>query len=413
MFKKPIMVALTCSVLEWYDFALYGHLTFIMGKLFFPSNQQSQMIAAFSLIGVSYLARPIGGVIFGIIGDKLGRSKTINLSILLMYIPTACIGLLPTYQQSGIIAPILLSLIRLMQGLSMGGMNGVFIYIIEHADNDKKKFYGSLSFLTTCIGIALGSLIIAAISNILSAKDFENWGWRIPFLLSIFIGCYGYFMRKYLSETQVYLNEKPNLNPLKEVLYKHKIKVIRALGINLSMAVPFFILMIFINNFMQNQLHFSHRLALSINFINIAIISLTIFIISSFANKINNNKIMLLICLIMMVFIKPIMFNINNSNIIISALNQFIFAILIGVYSSLIYNYLIEIFPVAIRYTGLGLAMNLGACIFGSFVPLIGSWVLKYYGADHAINFLVYYIMCCNLISIICLIKRDKKLFKF
>jgi MHS family proline/betaine transporter-like MFS transporter len=413
MNKKPIFTSLICSTFEWYDYALYGQFSYLMGKLFFPSsNPQLQMISAFCVFCAGYLTRPIGGVIFGLIGDKYGRSKALSISIFLMAIPTTCIGLLPTYADAGIIAPIILTFIRMLQGISMGGMNGAFIFVIEHAPNNKKGLYSSLAFMTSCIGIAIGSAIAAGMSNLLPPEQFELYGWRIAFFLSFFMGIFAYLMKGNLIEAEIYLKakiEKTNIDPIKEITKNYKLKIIQAMGINITMVIPYIVLLIFINSFMISSLHFTAKTALSINFINIFIITIVIPISGYLSDKFGNNKVMLVSSIMIMLLIYPISSGINSIHPNISALYQFALAALIGMYSGPLYSLLIELFPVMIRYTSLGLAMNFSATVFGSTLPLLASYILKNNGINSTINFISCYIMICSLISTICLIFTSRK----
>jgi len=405
--KRPIISSLICNTFEWYDFALYGQFSYLIGKLFFAGgNQSTQMIAAFSVFCAGYLTRPIGGITFGIIGDKYGRSKALTISIFLMALPTTCIGLLPTYAQIGITAPILLTIIRLMQGLSMGGMNGAFIFVLEHSPQNKRGLYGSLTFITTCLGILLGSIMAAIFSNILPSEQFESWGWRIPFFFSIFMGICGYFMRKNLVEAEIYLKAKlasSIQNPIRIVAESYKVKILIAMGIYITMAIPFFILAIFINNFMSSVLHFPYKHALLINLLNILIITCIVPIAGKFSDIIGRKKIMIVASLLMMILIYPIMHGINNTDLYLSAAHQFTFALLIGIYCGPLYANLAEIFPTMIRYTSLGIAMNICATLMGSMVPVIGSWLVKHHGAGSTMSYLALYVIFCNITSLVSL----------
>src|SRR6185369_16449120 len=188
--KKVIIAGMIGNGLEWYDYALYAYMTLIISKLFFPVGDESvHLLATLGIFAVGFIARPFGGILFGIIGDKFCRRVSLVAAIFMMAIPTGCIGLLPTYAQIGIWAPILLTLIRVLQGLSLGGaFCGSMTFLVEHAPANKRGLIGSTSIMSLCIGFLLGSLVSILVKAPLSDAQFESWGWRIPFLLGIAIG---------------------------------------------------------------------------------------------------------------------------------------------------------------------------------------------------------------------------------
>src|SRR5271156_162895 len=191
--RKIIIAAMLGNGLEWYDYALYAYTTLIFSKLFFPAgNDTAHLLATFGIFAVGFVARPFGGILFGHIGDRFGRRAALVLSIFMMAIPTGCIGLLPTYAQIGIMAPALLTLIRVLQGLSLGGaFSGSMTFLVEHAPARRRGLVGSTSIVSLVTGFLLGSVIAALVKAPLSDAQYESWGWRIPFLLGIIIGFTG------------------------------------------------------------------------------------------------------------------------------------------------------------------------------------------------------------------------------
>ncbi len=184
--RKVVISGMIGNGLEWYDYALYGHMAAIISKLFFPSDDPfTSLIATFGVFAAGFAMRPIGAILFGYVGDRYGRKTSLAFSILLMAIPTAAIGLLPTYAQIGIWAPILLTVIRLLQGLSLGGeFSGSITFMVEHAPPDKRGIIGSAAVVSLVAGMLLGSLMATIFAKALSPEDFESWGWRVPFLLA-------------------------------------------------------------------------------------------------------------------------------------------------------------------------------------------------------------------------------------
>ena len=222
--RKILVSSMIGNALEWYDFVLYVQFSTIIGSLFFPSdNEFTSLLATFGIFAVGFVMRPIGGILFGILGDKFGRKSALVFSILMMAIPTALIGFLPTYEQVGIIAPISLTIIRLLQGLALGGgFSGCMTFIVEHAPSKQRGLIGSTSMFSLGAGVLLGIVVSLGFSKCLSPEDFISWGWRVPFIISLGIGMIAFYIRNNIDESPIYLEAKKHGNlsktPVKEVL---------------------------------------------------------------------------------------------------------------------------------------------------------------------------------------------------
>jgi MHS family proline/betaine transporter-like MFS transporter len=203
MNRKVMISGMLGNGLEWYDYALYGHMSIIFAKLFFPVGDSSlSLILTYITFALGFVSRPLGAILFGRIGDKYGRKKALTLSMILMAVPTGCIGLLPTYDMIGVFAPILLITIRLLQGLSLGGAySGSISYVVEHAPATQRSTVGSVIKVSLIIGFLCGSLVSSLIATVLSPEDFYSWGWRLPFFVGIGIGFVGYYIRNHGEES--------------------------------------------------------------------------------------------------------------------------------------------------------------------------------------------------------------------
>ena len=208
--KRVIASCMIGNALEWYDFALYGYFATTLGQLFFPKfDPFAALMATFGVFAAGVIMRPVGGIIFGHIGDKIGRKNALLWSIFLMAVPTTLLGLLPTYEQIGWMAPLLLTVIRLAQGLSMGGeFTGSMIFVVEHAEKGKRGVYGSWVIFSVLLGILAGSAIATGICEMLSQDQLLAWGWRVPFLLSVVGGYVGYVMRRTIQEPEQFTQAK-------------------------------------------------------------------------------------------------------------------------------------------------------------------------------------------------------------
>ena len=202
--RKVVISGMIGNALEWYDYALYAQFAYIIGVKFFPQTEFVEILT-FAVFAAGFVVRPLGGIIFGQIGDRFGRRIALVLGIMLMAIPTAGIGLLPSYESIGITAPIILVIIRLLQGFSLGGeFSGCIAYIVEHSPADKRGLAGSAAFVSMCLGMLLGLIVAQGFTYFLSEENLLSWGWRIPFIVGLFIGLVGLYIRSHLAESPLY-----------------------------------------------------------------------------------------------------------------------------------------------------------------------------------------------------------------
>jgi MHS family proline/betaine transporter-like MFS transporter len=216
--KKIIRAGIIGNVMEWYDFAIYGYFALIIGKLIFPSSSAStSVIAAFGAFAAGFLMRPIGSLIFGNIGDKLGRKRALLISVLMMAIPTFLIGVLPVHEQIGITAPILLVILRMLQGLSVGGeYTTSVVFLVENSPDGRRGFMASWSGWGAVAGILLGSAVASLITTLLTPVQLASWGWRLPFLIGIIIAFVGFYIRRHLPDISPVSNQEKPTSPIRE-----------------------------------------------------------------------------------------------------------------------------------------------------------------------------------------------------
>ena len=200
--RRVVAAGTIGNLLEWYDFAIYGYFAATIGRVFFPAeNAVAQVLAAFGIFALGYLMRPLGGVVVGHIGDRLGRRAALTFSIAAMAIPTFLVGLLPGYETLGMAAPILLTLLRMVQGLSVGGeATTAMVFLVEQAPPGRRGLVGSFCSLAATGGFLLGSAIGAAFAALLPADELAAWGWRVPFLLGLVLGIVGWWIRQVIVE---------------------------------------------------------------------------------------------------------------------------------------------------------------------------------------------------------------------
>jgi MFS transporter, MHS family, proline/betaine transporter len=369
------------NALENYDYILYANFAIVIGNLFFPSKDlYNSLIAVFGVFAAGFLTRPLGAIIFGIIGDKYGRKNALSISVILMSIPTSLIGIIPSYAEIGIWAPILLVIIRMMQGLSIGGETSSFmIYLMESIPDSKSKaFLGSIALSSTAIGLLLG-FMASFICNFYFI-DIE-WAWRVPFLLSFPVSIVGFYIRRKLEETPDFrILKDRNLivkSPLLELIKKHKVSFFTICGIFVSISVPFYIFFGFLATFLvkiigHSQLQVSLiYLVCSASFIFLPMLS------GLLSDRYGINKILLLTISIFGICIFPIFLLIFSEDFTATLVGCLVFIFLISLYQGSIPSLVIKIFPAEVRSIGTALSFNLVSVLFGGFSPLILTWLLK------------------------------------
>lgn len=377
---KMIISCLSGNVLEWYDFVVYGFLTPIIAKQFFPvSNPFAAMMFTYSVFAIGFLIRPLGAIIFGHIGDKWGRRTALVISSFTMSIPTCLIGLLPTFDSIGIAAPLLLILCRICQGLSVGGeFTGSFIYLIEQAPMGKKALFGCWADLGCSIGTILGSASIALLSGILSNEHFEAFGWRIPFISGIFLALLAIYIRSHLPETDEFTKaEKTKTFPFYQ-LFKTipKSLLLGTLLLSIS-SLGYYVLVVFIPNqtIILGKLSATHSYL--INTLILTTIMISTFLGALLSDAIGKEKVFGLGSLGCLIFSYPLFYALTHSSLTIQIIIMCCFATFIGLCLSARSLFLVDTFPPYIRFTAIAISLNAANGLFGGMGPLMASYLIK------------------------------------
>lgn len=290
------------TVFEWYDFYLYGTLATFFSVLFFPQgNETAALLAVMATFGAGFLVRPFGAIVFGHLGDVIGRKHTFLITILLMGISTAAVGLLPTYEQIGIWAAVLMLVLRLLQGLALGGeYGGAATYVAEHAPAGKRGFYTSWIQTTATLGFFLSLAVIGGIRGVMDAESFKAWGWRIPFLVSVVLLAISVYIRMKLSESPVFKQMKAegkvSKNPLKESFahwYNLKYVLLALLGATAGQGVVWYMGQFYALYFLEKSLSVDYTTAYTLIAIALAIGTPFFVFFGTLSDRIGRKKIMM------------------------------------------------------------------------------------------------------------------------
>lgn len=323
------------NALEWYDYALYAQFVPMIARHFFPDIESAGLISM-AVFAAGFFMRPVGAVVFGIIGDMHGRRIALTIGILAMAVPTAAIGLLPSYASIGITATILLAAVRLIQGFALGGeFSGCISYIIEHAPNDKRGAAGGAAFMSMVIGMLIGTLTGVSMSFLMSEEALYSWGWRIPFIIGFFIGIIGLYIRFSLPETPVYEKAKANGElskaPVTETIKYYWPQLLLAIALYINVMVPYYISTIYVETFMQ-QLGYTRGESGFVSAIILITMILVIPYSAKLSDKIGRKKVLTIGSVLIILTSYPTLAALGDVDIIIATISQIVFAAGVGFY---------------------------------------------------------------------------------
>ncbi len=410
--RKQAIGGVVGNVLEWYDFAVFGYFAPIIAGQFFPEDDPAAaLINAFGVFAAGYLMRPLGGVVFGYIGDKLGRKKALNWSVMLMVIPTVLLGFLPTHAQVGILAPILLLIMRMVQGFSVGGeLIGSISYMTEIAPPSKRGYLGSYAFFGAVGGVLLGSLVATIAHAFFDASFLSAWGWRIPFVFGIFVGGFGLWMRKGMPETPHFEKiRKSGLidkNPVKVVLKTMPWRVFHLVTFIMLNSGGFYMLFVWWPTYLNKIItpHISH--ALLINTIAMAVFMLLIPVFGRLSDILGRKKLMLFGMGGIIIAAYPLFLWTDHGMFASALAAQLIFTLLMSIAVGPAAAAMVEMFPTRTRFSGIALGYNIAQSIFGGTAPLVCTWMIVK-TAD--ISAPAFYLIALGIVSFIATIKLDSK----
>ena len=404
--KRVLWASLIGSSIEWFDYFLYGTVAaLVFNQLFFPAEDPAVgTMLAFASFALSFFIRPFGGIIFSHIGDRIGRKKTLVLTLGLMGGATVLMGLLPTYQAIGIAAPILMVLLRLVQGLGIGGeWGGAMLLAVEYAPKERRGFFGSVPQMGVTIGMLLATLALTVMS-MLPDDVFLSWGWRVPFVLSAVLVFVGLWIRKGIDETPSFKKNQAAGNvvavPLLETLKHHKREVLIAVGAKFVETAPFYIMSTFIVYYATKELGFSRTQALNALTVATVVTTLLIPLMGALSDRIGRKTVYIAGVLMMMAYAFPYFWLLQTRSF-----SMLILATVIGLgviwapTTAVLGTMFSEIFKSNVRYTGITLGYQIGAALAGGTAPLVATFLLAKF--DHSYVPIALYIIFTGLVSLV------------
>jgi MFS family permease len=396
------------TLIEWYDFYIFGSLATIISGAFFPKgNPTVALLSTLATFATGFVVRPFGALIFGRIGDTVGRKYAFLVTLILMGGSTTAIGFLPTYEQVGVMAPILLLVLRLLQGLAMGGeYGGAATYVAEHAPDGRRGFYTSFIQTTATLGLFVSLGVILATRLSVGEVEFKAWAWRVPFILSIALVLFSYVIRRKMHESPIFqklkASGKQSLNPIKESFVNpenRKMVLIALFGATMGQGVVWYTGQFYALYFLQTVLKIDFVTTNIVIASALALATPFFIVFGALSDKIGRKKIILTGCVVAAVSYVPIYHGIivasgfNPATPDVSPVNPNVPALVTLIFLQVLFvtmvygpiaAFLVELFPTKIRYTSMSLPYHIGNGVFGGLVPFIGTAVVAATGSMYA-----------------------------
>lgn len=403
--RRAIAAAVIGNLLEWYDFAIYGYLATIVAHVFFPpGDEMAALLATFATFGIGFVVRPLGGVLIGRLADTRGRKAALTLTMFLMAAGTVLIGLLPTYAQIGMLAPLALVVARLVQGFAAGGeWGGSTAFIVEWAPARRRGLYGSLQQSSVAAGLLLGSGTAALCSTLLTPEAMESWGWRVPFLLGGLLAPVGVYIRRNIDETPAFeaareANASDPAGTEPPVLL-----AARALGFAVIWTVAYYIMLSYMPTFTQKYAGLSRSEALWSNTVGLVVLVCAVPLFGWLSDRVGRKPLLLACCLSFAVLCYPLfglMLSHPSWGLVVAI--QVLFAIMIATFSGPGPAAIAEIFPTRLRSTWMSAGYSLAVALFGGFAPFIATWLIARSGSPIAPT---WYVIAAALVSMVVIVR--------
>ena len=401
--RKAVTGASIGNAVEWFDFAIYGFLAtaYIAPNFFSSGNDTAALLGTFAIFAAAFFMRPLGGFVFGPLGDRIGRQRVLALVILLMSGATLAIGVLPTYQSVGIAAPLLLLFFRCLQGFSAGGeYGGGAVYLAEYASDERRGFVVTFMVWSGVLGFLLGSVTVTLLQAVLPADAMASYGWRIPFLLAAPLGLIGLYIRLRLDDTPEFteLRKEDNVSkrPLREAVTSSWVSILRVFGLFLIFNVGYYVVFTFVPNYLIKPLGYGTTQA----FVSITLASLVALVLTlpfaALSDRIGRRPMLIAGSAGFVVFAYPLFLLLNSGSLAAAIAAHCALAAIESVYISAAVSAGVELFATRVRYSGFSIGYNIAVAGFGGTTPLVVTWLT----ARAGVMVPAYYLIAAAAVSL-------------
>ncbi|WP_373386210.1 MFS transporter [Raoultella ornithinolytica] len=412
--KRALIAGSIGNFIEWYEFAVYGFLATVIARNFFQLAGEAPLtglILTYASFAIAFFFRPLGAIIFGRIGDRIGRKPTLIIVLVMMTLATTAIGLVPVYASIGIAAPLILTGLRILQGLFAGGEYGGAVSLMtEFAPRGKRGLYGAWQSFTVALGLLAGAGIVALISVVLSPEELYAWGWRLPFFLAIPMGGVALWLRVKMEETPGFLRQQKQQQqyPQPTANVGQTLKaILTGIGRLMVWSAAGYTYLVIMPAYMQSSLHTGFNQALLIAVISNIGFAMTILPAGILSDKWGRRNVMVVAAVLLLILALPLLkiLQAESSTLLVKALVVLVAGGLVGMLAGPGPAMLSEMFPTKVRYTGLGLAYSLSNAIFSGCAGLIITGLIKQTGN---LDIPAYYVMATAVVSIFALMTLKK-----
>lgn len=388
--RRAITAAAIGNFITWFDFAAYGFLAVLLGQIFFPSDDPAaSLLATFAAFGVAFLMNPVGGFVFGRLGDKVGRKKILATAIILMSASTFAVGLLPGYATIGIAAPILLVVLRIIQGFAAGGEpGGAATFLVESALRGRRARTVSFWHCSSYLANAAASILVLSLDAILSDTAMFEWGWRIPFLIAGPLGLIGLYLRVRLSDTaefeRLQTTGEVSDTPIKDALSTNMRQVLQVIGCIAFQAAAFYFIFVYMQTYLQSEVGLSFGAASASTVVCLCAAAVSIFTFARISDRYGRKPVIIAGAIAGTVVVFPAFAAFATSNIALIVTAHAAMGVCLAIFMSASGAALVEIFPSRVRYAGFSIGFNLSVAIFGGTAPYVATWLISATGSPLA-----------------------------
>ncbi|MFJ7147942.1 glycine betaine/L-proline transporter ProP [Streptomyces sp. NPDC100445] len=402
--RRAVKAAALGNAMEWFDFGVYSYIAVTLGKVFFPSgNPTAQLLSTFGAFAAAFLVRPVGGMVFGPLGDRVGRQKVLAVTMIMMAVGTFAIGLIPSYATIGVGAPLLLLAARLVQGFSTGGeYAGATTFIAEYAPDKKRGFLGSWLEFGTLAGYIGGAGLVTLMTALLSADDLTSWGWRIPFLIAGPMGIIGLYLRMRLEETPAFAAEvekaeaaRPKV-PLREMVSGQWKALLLCMGLVLVFNVTDYMLLSYMPSYLTSELKYDETHGLLVVLGVMAVMMVVQPFAGALSDRVGRRPVIAAGCAGFLLLSVPALLLIRQGSLLAVALGMGALGLLLVCFTAAMPAALPALFPTRVRYGSLSIGFNVSVSLFGGTTPLVVTALI---GATGNMMMPAYYMMAAAVVG--------------
>ncbi|MEV5868483.1 glycine betaine/L-proline transporter ProP [Streptomyces tendae] len=402
--RRAVKAAALGNAMEWFDFGVYSYIAVTLGKVFFPSgNPTAQLLSTFGAFAAAFLVRPLGGMVFGPLGDRVGRQKVLAVTMIMMAAGTFAIGLIPSYATIGVWAPVLLLAARLVQGFSTGGeYAGASTFIAEYAPDKRRGFLGSWLEFGTLAGYIGGAGLVTLMTALLSDGDLTSWGWRIPFLIAGPMGIVGLYLRMRLEETPAFAAEvakaetaRPKV-PLREMVTGQWRALLLCVGLVLVFNVTDYMLLSYMPSYLTSELEYDETHGLLVVLGVMALMMVVQPFAGALTDRVGRRPVIAAGCAGFLLLSVPALLLIREGSLLAVALGMGALGMLLVCFTASMPSALPALFPTRVRYGSLSIGFNVSVSLFGGTTPLVVTALI---GATGDMMMPAYYMMAAAVVG--------------